>query len=71
MASSKNNFILRMVVTVYFVLKKYLKKIHRAIGYRIYLSVQEPISTKLAPKPNLDNPISEIVKRLLGLHYFM
>jgi hypothetical protein len=71
MASSKNNFILRLAYAISCSLSIYVRKIHRAIGYKIYRYIKEPVSTRQAPKPDLNNPLSEIVKRLLGLHYFM
>lgn len=71
MASSKNNFILRLAYALRYTTLMYLKKFHRAIGYKIYRYVKEPVSTRQSPKPDLSNPLSEIVKRLLGLHYFM
>lgn len=71
MASSKNNFILKLVFSIFHTISMILKKLHRAMGYKLYRYVKEPVSTRQAPKPDLSNPISELVKRVLGLHYFM
>jgi len=47
-----------------------LRKLHKNIGKLIYNYTQEPISTRSAPKPNMQMQVTHFVRRILGLHYY-
>ena len=48
-----------------------MKKLHKWLGYKFYRYMKEPRSTRQPPQYSNNLLATQIVKRILGLHYYI